>query len=237
MSPVYGFRGFGVRVMGRRTHRKNSGFTLLELLVVMSLMSLLILAMASALQTTSQTSERVDLALARSDDLRIVSGFLQNTVGRISLQRRGYAFKEGTSQYYFEGQESQIMWLGVMPAGYAASGRSLMRLRQEISDQGQPALVLQYLPWAGAAVEPDWTQAESHVLLNGVTQLQILYQDARPEPPVWSSSWALLDQVPQRVRISLQTEKGPLPDLVVALRPLPASDPRSRGPIFGGDVR
>ncbi|RYF59644.1 MAG: prepilin-type N-terminal cleavage/methylation domain-containing protein [Comamonadaceae bacterium] len=220
-----------------RVQRKTAGFTLLELLVVMALMSLLILAMASALQTTSQTSERVDLALTRSDDLRIVSGFLQTTVGRISLQRRGYPVKEGTNRYYFEGQEAELMWLGVMPAGYAASGRSLMRLRQEVTDQGSPALVLQYLPWAGAAVEPDWSQATSHVLLNDVTQLQILYQDARPEPPVWSSSWTLADQVPQRVRIVLQTDRGALPDLVVSMRPLPASDPRSRGPIFGGDVR
>ncbi|OYD50301.1 prepilin-type N-terminal cleavage/methylation domain-containing protein [Acidovorax kalamii] len=223
--------------LGARTLRLMAGFTLLELLVVMSLMSLLILAMASALQTTSQTSERVDLALTRSDDLRIVSGFLQSTVGRISMQRRGYPYKEGASQFFFEGQESQLTWLGVMPAGYAASGRSLMRLRQEVTEQGSPALMLQYLPFKGASVEPDWSQAVSHVLLSGVTRLQILYQDARPEPPVWSPVWMLADQVPQRVRIVLQTERGPLPDLVVALRPLPASDPRAQGPIFGGSIR
>ena len=224
-------------VPARRQPSGCTGFTLLELLVVMSLMSLLILAMASALRTTSQTSERVDVALTRSDDLRIVSGFLRSAVGRISMQRKGFPLKEGANQFFFEGQESQLTWAGVMPAGYAASGRSLMRLRQDVSDQGTPALMLQYLPWAGAAVEPDWTQSSSHVLLSGVTGLQILYQDARSEPPVWSPNWTLPDQVPQRVRIVLMTERGALPDIVIALRPLPASDPRSRGPIFGGDVR
>ncbi len=226
-----------VRAAGSPARLKMAGFTLLELLVVMSLMSLLILAMASALRTTSQTSERVEIALTRSDDLRIVSGFLRSTVGRISVQRRGYPLKEGANQFFFEGEESQLMWAGVMPAGYAASGRSLMRLRQDVSDQGAPALILQYLPWAGAAVEPDWTQASNHVLLSGVTALQIMYEDARYEPPLWSRNWAAPDKVPQRVRIVLMTERGPLPDFVITLRPLPASDPRSRGPVFGGDVR
>ena len=225
-----------VREAGSPARRGAKGFTLLELLVVMSLMSLLILAMASALRTTSQTSERVDAALTRSDDLRIVSGFLRSAVGRISMQRRGHPLKEGANQYFFEGQESQLTWAGVMPAGYAAGGRSLMRLRQEMTDQGSPALVLEYLPWAGAAVEPDWSQAVGHVLLHGVTQLQIFYQDARQEPPVWSPQWTPVDQVPQRVRIVLSTDRGPLPDLIVTRRPRPASDPRSRGAVFGGSV-
>jgi general secretion pathway protein J len=34
--------------------------------------------------------------------------------------------------------------------------------------------------------------------------------------------------------ISVKTAAGPWPDLVVALRVLPASDPRSSGAVFGG---
>ena len=39
---------------------RKSGFTLVEVLVVMSLLSLVMLAMGSALRTTAQTEERVD---------------------------------------------------------------------------------------------------------------------------------------------------------------------------------
>lgn len=216
---------------------RSLGFTLLELLVVMSLMSLLVLAMASALQTASQTSERVDEALVRTDDLRIVSGFLQSTLSRISLQRRAPPLREGANQYFFEGEESQVMWLGVMPAGYATGGRTLMRLKQATDEQGESALLLQYLPWNGVTTEPDWSQATTHVLLSGVSQLQIRYQDARPEPTVWASRWSSPDQVPQRIRLIVHTARGPLPDFIIAMRPLAASDPRARGAVFGGDIR
>lgn len=220
--------------------QRSAGFTLLELLVVMALMSLLVVAMASALRTTSQTSERVDHALARSDDLRIVSGFLQSSLSRISLQKRTYPYAEGGSQYFFEGEESRVTWLGVMPAGYATGGRTLMRLQLAASGQGGQALVFQYLPWTDPSAEPDWAQASTNVLLNGVNQWQVMYQDARAEPPTWTTHWMIPDQVPQRIRITLYSEQDrqrPLPDFVIALRPLVASDPRARGPVFGGDIK
>ena len=45
-----------------------AGFTLLEVLVVMSLLSLVMLGMGSALRTTAQTGERVDHRLLRDTD-------------------------------------------------------------------------------------------------------------------------------------------------------------------------
>ena len=46
----------------------------MELLVVLTLLALVMVAMASALRTASQTEERVDVRLQRMDDLRTVSG-------------------------------------------------------------------------------------------------------------------------------------------------------------------
>lgn len=215
----------------------SSGFTLLELLVVMSLMSLLVLAMASALRTTSQTSERVDRVLTRVEDQRITTEFLQSILGRISFQKRLPPYKEGASTFFFEGTEAQLTWLGVMPAGYATGGQSLMRLSLRLGTTGRGELVLEYLPWLGPTGDPDWSQAKSEVLLRGAQQLKFSYQDARPEPPVWTPGWGVIDQMPQRVGISIQTEQGVWPALIIAMRPMPAGDPRARGPIFGGSVR
>ena len=70
------------------TLRRQRGFTLIEVLVVMTLLSLVVLALGSALRTTAQTEERVDQRLARNDDVRVVTGFLQSVLGRISGQKR-----------------------------------------------------------------------------------------------------------------------------------------------------
>lgn len=213
------------------------GFTLLELLVVMSLMSLLVLAMASALRTTSQTGERVDRVLVRVEDQRITTEFLQSILGRISLQKRLPPYQEGASTFFFEGTSARLTWLGVMPAGYATGGQTLMRLSQRMSPIGRGELVLEYLPWLGPVGDPDWSQAKSEVLLRGALQVNFSYEDARPEPPQWTPNWTLVDQMPQRVAVSLQTEQGLWPTQIISMRPMPAGDPRARGPIFGGSVR
>ena len=68
--------------------QRQRGFTLVEVLVVMTLLSLVVLALGSALRTTAQTEERVDQRLARNDEIRVVTGFLQSVLGRISGQKR-----------------------------------------------------------------------------------------------------------------------------------------------------
>lgn len=209
------------------------GFTLVELLVVLVLLSLIVLAMASALRTASQTEERVDAHLQQMDDLRTASSFLRSVLGRISAQKTTLPVAQGHSPYYFTGLADALAWVGIMPARYGAGG--LYHFRLQRTEAG--ALVLQYLPWAGTGTAPDWSAAQSSTLLTGVTALTFQYEDAAGEPPAWAPAWTAIDHLPDRVSIAVQTQAGAWPEFVIALRVLPGTDPRSNGPIFGGSVR
>ncbi|PJI99201.1 general secretion pathway protein J [Acidovorax sp. 69] len=206
------------------------GFTLVELLVVITLLSLVMVAMGSALRTASQTEARVDARLQRMDDLRTVSGFLRSVLGRVSAQKISTPLGAGESPYFFSGSASSISWVGVMPARYGAGGRYHFRL--QVTDAG--VLLLQYLPWEGAPVLPDWSAGQSTPLLAGVTGLTFQYEDAVVEPPEWSPQWTVIDRLPERVSISVQMASGAWPEIVIPLRVLPGSDPRTSGPVFGG---
>jgi general secretion pathway protein J len=46
----------------------------------------------------------------------------------------------------------------------------------------------------------------------------------------------LLDRLPDRVSIAVQTQTGDWPEMVIALRVLPGTDPRARRAVFGGSV-
>lgn len=206
------------------------GFTLVELLVVLVLLSLVMLALVSALRTASQTEERVDARLQRIDDLRVTNGFLRSVLGRISAQKIGTPVEVGTSPYFFLGAPAEMSWVGVMPARYGAGGRYHFRL--SIGDN--QVLVLQYLPWTDASTLPDWSSAQSHPLLQATTAIAMQYEDATVEPPVWMSQWSLIDRLPSKVMISVHTVAGGWPDMVIPMRVLPGSDSRSRGPSCGG---
>ncbi|GKS84111.1 prepilin-type N-terminal cleavage/methylation domain-containing protein [Acidovorax sp. SUPP1855] len=212
---------------------RQRGFTLVELLVVITLLSLVMLALGSALRTTAQTEERVDRRVLQTDELRVANGFLRSVLGRISLQKRAAVISVGESPYFFVGLPDEMAWVGIMPARYGLGGRYHFRLGVVDQPAGR-ALVLRYLPWIEGGVLPDWSQAASYVLVDDVTGFALRYEDPNEEPPVWGAPWTIVDRTPQRVSMAIATSSSAWPDIVIPLRVLPSSDPASNGATFGG---
>lgn len=212
-----------------------AGFTLLEVLVVMSLLSLVMLGMGSALRTTAQTGERVDHRLLQADELRTATSFIYSTLGRISVQKISTPVANGGVPYFFVGQPDTLAWIGIMPARYGAGGRYYFKL--SLGDLGgEQGLVIHFLPWTDATPLPDWTQAEGRVLVPGATALALQYINTTMDDPQWTSTWSSSEGPPDRVMLALQGPEGPWPSLVVPLRPTPASTTGagSGGAVFGG---
>ena len=92
----------------RGLSKNDGGFTLVEVLVVISLLSLVMLAMVSALRTTAQTEERVDLRLQRADEMRVATDFLRSILGRISARKVPEPIALGGSQFVFSGDENEM---------------------------------------------------------------------------------------------------------------------------------
>jgi general secretion pathway protein J len=200
----------------------SAGFTLVELLVAMALLSLLMLGMASALRSMAQTEERVDSRLEQADEFRVATGFLDTVLGRVSVRKTTALLKEGESPYLFSGRQDEMAWLGIMPARHGAGGRTFFRLRLE-PVEGGGALVISFLPWDGSSAFPDWSKAQSRVLVHGATSLALAYEDARRPVPEWVPLWTSPDGLPERVRIELGTQSGAWPMWIVPMRFLPAS--------------
>lgn len=217
----------------KRSAEFGHGFTLVELLVVISLLSLVMLAMVSALRTTAQTEERIDQRLQRNDEMRVASDFLRSILGRISARKLAGPVAEGESQFAFSGDEHDLTWVGIMPARYGAGGRYHFRLSLDATSLGH-ALVIRFTPWMGESEPVDWARADAYTLVVNVVELALQYEDAQAEPPLWTPRWTLPDRLPQRVRVGVKTANGPWPELVIAMRIAPGSDPLSSGAVFGG---
>ena len=214
---------------------KMRGFTLLELLVVMGLMSAVMLAMGAALRTMAQSEERIDQRLAQLDEMRVSSAFLRTILGRVSARRSVQTQPTATPGPLFAGAPTEVAWVGVMPARFGLGGRHYFHLGLETVD-GDSALVLRFAPWSSGAGFPDWQQAQSQVLVQHVTSLQLRYEDGKKVPSEWSAEWAQADSLPARIDLALQTPTGDWPAMVVALRALP--DPQlgsgGGGGVIGG---
>lgn len=192
------------------------GFTLLELLVVMALMSLLMLGMASALRTMGQTEDRIDLRLSLNDEFRVATGFVGEILGRIST-RKAQALSEQDSLYLFDGTAQTVSWLGVMPARYGVGGRFFFRLALEPVKE-KMAVVIRFAPWNEAEAFPDWSQAQSRVLVTDVTKFALSYEDQSVEPYSWSSVWTRKKALPSHIRVSIAARSIDWPLWIIATR-------------------
>lgn len=202
------------------------GFTLVELLVVMALLSLLMLGLVSALRTMAQTEERIDGRLAQADEFRVTTAFVQDVLGRISVRKQQEEIlKQGGSPFLFDGQIHSVAWVGIMPARHGTGGRHFFRLGLEGSG-GEAALVIRFAPWDESAFFPNWEQAQARTLLKGVTSFALSYEDVTKEPETWTPTWQGIDSLPEHVRLDVQIRSGDWPLWIVATRHL---SPGGRG--------
>jgi len=204
------------------------GFTLVEMLVVIVLLSLIMLAIVSSLRSVAQGSERASAHFERLDDKRITGNFLRGVLARVSARRVTSPERSGP---LFEGAPDHVAWVGVMPARYGAGGRTFFRLAIEPQQQGS-ALVLRYLPWSDQPRFPDWQQAAVQVLVPGAQGLALRYRDARQpdESLAWSESWSPVDDLPAALALVVTGEAGKLlQTMEFPVWSLPRSDPRQSG--------
>ena len=63
------------------------GFTLVELLVSMALLSMVMVGMLSVMRSMAQAQDRVEHRLDDSDDLRVATAFIDNVMGHVSARK------------------------------------------------------------------------------------------------------------------------------------------------------
>ncbi|MCW5261675.1 prepilin-type N-terminal cleavage/methylation domain-containing protein [Verminephrobacter eiseniae] len=209
---------------------RRRGFTLVEVLVVMALLSLVMLALGASLRTVAQTQERVDARLAQTDQWRVAVAFIRSSLGRISGRKIEAAATAapGSGKYLFAGAPDAVAWVGVMPARFGAGGRNFFRLAAEPVDGAGLGLVLRFKPWEEASAFPDWSTADSRVLLADVASLSIRYQGQAGSPADgWLPRWSDPDRLPHRAWLTLRSAASEWPPLIIALHQLPLSDARS----------
>ncbi|HRP19789.1 MAG TPA: prepilin-type N-terminal cleavage/methylation domain-containing protein [Alicycliphilus sp.] len=208
-----------------RPLNRQIGFTLVEVLVAMALLSLLLLGMVSAMRTMGQTQDRIDQRFARADEFQSVTAFVQTVLERLSDRRAGVQV-QGKPPFMFNGTPQSIEWLGIMPARHGMGGRHFFRLAVEPAGAAQ-ALVLRYQPWQGETLLPDWSAAQARILVPDVVGLDIGYGGKEMAPQQWEPMWVSDESLPVRIRLGVTVQDGAWPLWIVATHALPPGGGRS----------
>ena len=192
---------------------RQGGFTLIEVLISLSLLSLILVGMFSALSTVGATGERLESRAVKADQFRIVSGFLRGVLG--SARSATYRQPGRTEERpFFEGARHQVRWIGQMPARHGLGGLSQFRLAVR-EQQGGRALMLQIAPFDPLQPEPNWSEVDESELVFPVEEFAIGYQAL--EGGEWQESWGRVHSVPGSVSIKVVAGGRGWPLLVIGL--------------------
>lgn len=206
-------------LVGRRA---AAGFTLVEVVITLTITALIMLGLVSALATFGQSAARADARVARADDVRLVSGFLRTLLGRSTSAYTEYGRGPGGTAL-FAGTPRQLRWLGVMPARHGVGGLYLFRLLIAPGPDGAASLTLQYRPYTGGGLAVGWEGVPRKVLVSGVTGLEFGYRGAEPDAP-WQSHWRKRKTTPALVRARIAVGNRGWPELLVRLRATDMTD-------------
>lgn len=225
----------------RRASANNYGFTLIEILISISLLSLLMIATGSTIKTISQTQTKVNYQVNQLDSTKVTIDFLRSIFGQISsISPKGTQnFKKGV---FFIGDSKNIQWLGNMPARIGVGGLTYFRISLVNNSAGSSDLVLQYTEFKNE-VPPSWDGIAYYSLIKSINKFDINYLHQTSSSEEWIRSWPSSkeekhlenSEVPLVISFEIENEEyGALPLIYVKLNKSIVNLPSNNGFTIGG---
>jgi general secretion pathway protein J len=206
--------------------RRQAGFTLVELLLAVTLMSLLLALAYGGLRAASRASQSGQEVLAESSRLRVTHQFIRKQMNlMLPLSFVGQDGEVG-ELVRFEGDAGRIIYVGPMP-GYLARGGP--QVQQLAFVDGPDGLELQFSHAPLLGFEPEALLDRDPVVLLGELQdggFEFLWEDEEGESLEWVSVWEEPGLMPRAVRLDVRFGDSAAvhwPPLVASVRLDPSS--------------
>jgi general secretion pathway protein J len=219
--------------------RRARGFSLMEVLAALALLTIVLLGVYSGISTASRIVRSGDQAIERMDDVRSAQNFLRNELA----QALAIPFDETDDgdPIVFSGTSHTLRYVAPMPGYLSKLGPQLQTI--SLVDDGRQGfrleVTLAMLPPDGGAPQPI---GEPEVLLRGIRKGSISYRgmDDQNRPGDWQESWDDGRRTPSLVRIELDLGGNVLfPTLVAPIRIDPSASRNglsltrgTRGPVI-----
>lgn len=194
--------------------KRQAGFTLLEIMIVLSLLAVLLTLVGGALVGANRAVVKADQYTSRLDERRAAQGFLRQAISQaLPLD---LAENDHSGAGLFVGSAQRMQFAATLP-GNLGGGIQLHTLEMSGPEADRRLQI------AFAQVQDNVLRAwgEPQVLLHGVNSLSLSYRGVTPkgEPTGWLTEWPWPNRLPRAVRIEVQMD-GPVnwPSEVIALR-------------------
>lgn len=198
-------------------HRAK-GFTLIEVLIAMTLLSIMVVLLFASLKICAQSWEQGERKITDVNEVAVVYNFFQQHLPAALPVWNDFA-KEKLPALSFQGTSQALQFVSVFPASAGRSGMQLFSIALQ-QEQGEQLIKVVLAPFFPVTEGEQWHQEEA-VLLRHVNRFELSYFGPTPDmgENSWQNQWQDRTGQPLLVKISLGTENGIYwPDMIIALK-------------------
>ncbi|HKJ18043.1 MAG TPA: prepilin-type N-terminal cleavage/methylation domain-containing protein [Xanthomonadales bacterium] len=204
----------------RKSLKTARGFTLVELLLAITLMSVLLALAYGGFRASTRATDRGQDILEESSRLRLAHQFVHRQLNQL-LPMSFSDIDSDDLPMVFDGSSRSIRFVGPMPGYLGFGGPQVQELRIVEGENGQE-LVLTHALLQGFE-EADLDARAPIMLIDGIQGGGFSFQgrDEQGGPGSWSDSWDETEIIPLAISLQLDFDEQAhmeWPDLVASVR-------------------
>ncbi len=198
-------------------NRLTNGFTLLEMLVSITIFSLVIVVLYTGFRLAVRSWESGERTHAAVSELRLAGSFIR----RHAAQAFPLAISESNAwRLWFEGEPGRVVFVTTMPAYLGQGGLYEMTLNVDESQDGATLMVSRRLLHPDAEPGRPGVEDQPRPLAEDLVSAQFAYFGATRDDgeESWHASWEGRRRLPHLMRLRLRSKvTGEWPEMIIRL--------------------
>ena len=205
-------------------YKSSVGFTLIEVLIAMTLLGIMVVVLFSSMKTCAESWQKGEDKITQVNEVAVVHQFFQRHLS-LALPLWDDFSEEGNKVFAFQGKSQSLQFVSSFPASAKKSGLQRFSL-DLIKDGDGQAIQVSITPFYPVTEGEEWRKEEVD-LLRHVQSFSLAYYELEdPEAEgIWQEEWLDRETLPRLVKIKIARDDGSFwPDMIVDFKVEPLED-------------
>jgi general secretion pathway protein J len=201
-----------------RTNQASKGFTLIEVLIAMTLLSIMMVLLFTSLKICADSWEKGESKITDVNEIAVVYNFFQRDLS-VAKPLWNDLPAEEEKTFSFQGGTQSLQFVSAFPASAGRSGLQLFSLNL-LEEDNERIINVTIVPFVPMTEGAKWHKEEV-TLIKHVSDFTLAYFGSADgvSEGTWTEEWLNKEVLPRLVKISIKLENGSYwPEMIIDLK-------------------